>query len=216
MTTFVRNWPILRHRPARCGLSGSPRRKSSTRFARLREQIESVRREIEDAEREYDLNRLAELNHGRLPELEQKLAAAEARSQGNGRMLREEVTGEEIAEIVSRWTGIPVTRLVEGEREKLLRLDEILHRRVVGQHEAVSLVADAVIRARAGVKDPRRPIGSFIFLGPTGVGKTELARALAEDPVRLRGQYGADRYERIHGEAFGFPPCGRASRIRGL
>ena len=145
-----------------------------------REQIEAVKREIEDAERKYDLNRLAELNHGRLPELEQKLAAAEARSQGNGRMLREEVTGEEIAEIVSRWTGIPVTRLVEGEREKLLRLDEILHRRVVGQDEAVSLVADAVIRARAGVKDPRRPIGSFIFLGPTGVGKTELARALAE------------------------------------
>ena len=146
----------------------------------LREQIESVRREIEDAERKYDLNRLAELNHGRLPELEQKLSAAEARSRGNGRMLREEVTGEEIAEIVSRWTGILVTRLVEGEREKLLRLDEILHRRVVGQDEAVSLVADAVIRARAGIKDPRRPIGSFIFLGPTGVGKTELARALAE------------------------------------
>ena len=146
----------------------------------LREQIEAVRREIEDAERKYDLNRLAELSHGRLPELEQTLAAEEARPQGNGRLLREEVTGEEIAEIVSRWTGIPVTRLVEGEREKLLRLDEILHRRVVGQDEAVSLVADAVIRARAGVKDPRRPIGSFIFLGPTGVGKTELAKTLAE------------------------------------
>ena len=146
----------------------------------LREQIEAVRRDIEEAERKYDLNRLAELSHGRLPELEQLLEAEEARSSGNGRMLREEVTGDEIAEIVSRWTGVPVTRLVEGEREKLLRLDEILHRRVVGQDEAVSLVADAVIRARAGVKDPRRPIGSFIFLGPTGVGKTELARALAE------------------------------------
>ncbi|MDE2889704.1 MAG: ATP-dependent chaperone ClpB [Gemmatimonadota bacterium] len=146
----------------------------------LREQIEAVRREIDDAERKYDLNRLAELSHGRLPGLEQLLEAEEARSQGNGRLLREEVTADEIAEIVSRWTGIPVTRLVEGEREKLLRLDEILHERVVGQDEAVSLVADAVIRARAGVKDPRRPIGSFIFLGPTGVGKTELARALAE------------------------------------
>ena len=142
--------------------------------------LKAVRREIEDAERKYDLNRLAELSHGRLPELEQTLAAEEARSQGNGRLLREEVTGEEIAETVSRWTGIPVTRLVEGEREKLLRLDEILHRRVVGQDEAVSLVADAVIRARAGVKDPRRPIGSFIFLGPTGVGKTELAKTLTE------------------------------------
>ncbi len=146
----------------------------------LREQIEAVRRDIEEAERKYDLDRLAELSHGRLPELEQLLEAEEERSAGNGRMLREEVTGDEIAEIVSRWTGIPVTRLVEGEREKLLRLDEILHRRVVGQDEAVSLVADAVIRARAGVRDPRRPIGSFIFLGPTGVGKTELARALAE------------------------------------
>ncbi len=147
---------------------------------KVREQIEAVRREIEDAERKYDLDRLAELSHGRLPELERKLAAEEARSPGNGWLLREEVTGDEIAEIVCRWTGIPVTRLMEGEREKLLRLDEILHKRVVGQDEAVSLVADAVIRARAGVKDPRRPIGSFIFLGPTGVGKTELARALAE------------------------------------
>lgn len=145
-----------------------------------REQIEEVRREIEEAERAYDLNRLAELSYGRLPELGRMLKAEEARSHGSGRLLREEVTGGEIAEIVARWTGIPVTRLLEGEREKLLRLDEILHERVVGQDEAVSLVADAVIRARAGVKDPRRPIGSFIFLGPTGVGKTELAKALAE------------------------------------
>ena len=146
----------------------------------LREEIEGVRREIEDAERQYDLNRLAELKHGRLPELERRLEAREGEAQGEGRLLREEVTGEEIAQIVSRWTGIPVTRLVEGEREKLLRLDEILHRRVVGQDEAVALVADAVIRARAGIKDPRRPIGSFIFLGPSGVGKTELGKALAE------------------------------------
>ena len=149
----------------------------------LREEIEKVRLEIEKAERDYDLNRAAELQHGRLPQLEEKLRTEEQRldqAQETGGLLREEVTEDEVAEIVSRWTGIPVTRLVEGEREKLLRLDEILHRRVVGQDEAVQLVADAVIRARSGIKDPRRPIGSFIFLGPTGVGKTELAKTLAE------------------------------------
>ncbi|HEY2438109.1 MAG TPA: ATP-dependent chaperone ClpB [Solirubrobacteraceae bacterium] len=149
----------------------------------LREELEQVRREIEDAERRYDLNRAAELRHGRLPELERRLRAEEERlenKQGGTRLLREEVTADEIAEIVARWTGIPVARLVEGEREKLLRLDEVLHERVIGQDEAVRLVADAVLRARAGIKDPRRPIGSFIFLGPTGVGKTELSRALAE------------------------------------
>ena len=149
----------------------------------LREELEQVRREIEDAERRYDLNTAAELRHGRLPELERRLAGEEerlARKQGGTRLLREEVTEDEIAEVVARWTGIPVARLVEGEREKLLRLDEVLHERVIGQDEAVQLVADAVIRARAGIKDPKRPIGSFIFLGPTGVGKTELARALAE------------------------------------
>jgi ATP-dependent Clp protease ATP-binding subunit ClpB len=148
----------------------------------LREEIEQVRRGIEQAEREYDLNRAAELRHGRLPELIRRLQAEEedlTRQQSANRLLREEVTEDEIAEIVSRWTGIPVTRLVEGEREKLLRLDEILHKRVVGQDEAARLVADAVIRARSGIKDPRRPIGSFIFLGPTGVGKTELAKTLA-------------------------------------
>ncbi len=148
----------------------------------LRGEIERLRGEIEKAERAYDLNRAAELKHGKLPELERKLREQEAAiaARPEGRLLREEVTEEEIAEIVARWTGIPVTRLVEGEREKLLRLDEILHRRVVGQDEAVRLVADAVLRARAGIKDPRRPIGSFIFLGPTGVGKTELAKTLAE------------------------------------
>ncbi|XVQ85898.1 ATP-dependent chaperone ClpB [Microbispora siamensis] len=149
----------------------------------LREEIESVRREAEQAERMYDLNRAAELRHGRLPELERKLRAAEEQlesKQGGQRLLREVVTEEEIAGIVSRWTGIPISRLQEGEREKLLRLDEILHQRVIGQDEAVQAVADAIIRARSGIKDPRRPIGSFIFLGPTGVGKTELAKALAE------------------------------------
>ena len=147
----------------------------------LREEIEHVRRDGEEAERAYDLNRAAELRHGRLPGLLKRLQEAEAGIAGGngGRLLREEVTEEEIAAIVARWTGVPVTRLVEGERDKLLRLDDILHQRVVGQDEAVRLVADAIIRARAGIKDPRRPIGSFIFLGPTGVGKTELAKTLA-------------------------------------
>jgi len=148
----------------------------------LREEIERVRQEAEQAERGYDLNRAAELRLGTLPELERRLHAEEeqlAAKQGGERLLREVVTDDEIAMIVSRWTGIPVSRLQEGERDKLLRLDAILHERVVGQDEAVQLVADAIIRARSGVKDPRRPIGSFIFLGPTGVGKTELARSLA-------------------------------------
>jgi len=148
----------------------------------LRQELESVRREAEQAERDYDLNRAAELRHGRLPELERRLGTEEERlgtRQNGHRLLREVVTEDEIASIVSRWTGIPVSRLQEGERDKLLKLDQILHERVVGQEEAVRLVADAVIRARSGIKDPRRPIGSFLFLGPTGVGKTELAKALA-------------------------------------
>jgi ATP-dependent Clp protease ATP-binding subunit ClpB len=157
-------------------------REAIRKLQALREELEKVRREIEEAERAYDLSRAAELRHGRLPELTQQLEQAEqefAQGTATGRLLREEVTEEEIGEVVARWTGIPVNRLLEGEREKLLRLDEVLHERVIGQDEAVQLVADAVIRARAGIKDPRRPIGSFIFLGPTGVGKTELSRALA-------------------------------------
>ncbi|GAB3365285.1 MULTISPECIES: ATP-dependent chaperone ClpB [Amycolatopsis] len=148
----------------------------------LRQEIDQVRHDAELAERDYDLNRAAELRHGRLPELERRLDAEEQQlttKQGRQRLLREVVTADEIAAIVSRWTGIPVSRLQEGERDKLLRLDEILHERVVGQDEAVQLVADAIIRARSGIKDPRRPIGSFVFLGPTGVGKTELAKTLA-------------------------------------
>jgi ATP-dependent Clp protease ATP-binding subunit ClpB len=150
----------------------------------LRERIEALRREQEDAERRYDMNKAAELKYGAIPEAEKELAAEEAQfanGEGKGeRLLREEVTSDEIAQIVARWTGIPVTRLIEGERDKLLKLDQILHERVVGQDEAVQVVADAVIRARSGIKDPRRPIGSFLFLGPTGVGKTELAKTLAE------------------------------------
>lgn len=146
----------------------------------LREQIEQVKHDIEAAERAYDLNRVAELRHGVLPGLEKELASLEAAGEERETsLLQEEVTEEEIAQVVSRWTHIPVTRLMQGEREKLLNLDRVLHERVIGQDEAVRAVADAVMRARAGVKDPKRPIGSFIFLGPTGVGKTELARSLA-------------------------------------
>jgi ATP-dependent Clp protease ATP-binding subunit ClpB len=156
-------------------------RQALRRVQALREELERVRQEAEQAERDYDLNRAAELRLGRLPDLERRLRAEEERlaSRGDRRLLRQVVTEEEIAQIVSRWTGIPVSRLQEGEREKLLRLDQVLHERVVGQDEAVRAVADAIIRARSGIKNPRQPIGSFIFLGPTGVGKTELARTLA-------------------------------------
>jgi ATP-dependent Clp protease ATP-binding subunit ClpB len=157
-------------------------RQALRRVQSLREEIERVRQEAEEAERAYDLNRAAELRHGLLPDLERRLEAEEEQlvaKQGGHRLLREVVTEEEIATIVSRWTGIPVSRLEEGEREKLLRLDEVLHEHIVGQDEAVQLVSDAIIRARSGIKDPRRPIGSFVFLGPTGVGKTELAKTLA-------------------------------------
>jgi ATP-dependent Clp protease ATP-binding subunit ClpB len=146
-----------------------------------REQLETLRREMEQVERKGDLRRAAELKYGQIPELERTIAEAEQKSAARDgqSLVRERVTEEEIAEIVARWTGIPLTRLLEGEREKLLKLDEILHERVIGQDEAVRAVADAVLRARAGIKDPRRPIGSFLFLGPTGVGKTELAKTLA-------------------------------------
>ena len=150
---------------------------------KLREALEQARTEMETAQRQGDLRRVAEYQYGKIPELEKQLKELEAKAADDGegpRLLREEVTADEVAEVVSRWTGIPVRRLLEGEREKLLRIDDILHERVIGQDEAVQAVADAVIRARSGLKDPKRPIGSFIFLGPTGVGKTELARALAE------------------------------------
>ncbi|MFD8628587.1 ATP-dependent chaperone ClpB [Streptomyces hygroscopicus] len=157
-------------------------RQSIRRVQELRRELEEVRREAEEAEHAYDLGRAAELRYGRLQELQRRLTAEEeqlAARQGAHRLLREVVTEDEIADIVSAWTGIPLSRLKEGEREKLLRLDEILQERVIGQDEAVRLVSDAIIRARSGIRDPRRPIGSFIFLGPTGVGKTELAKTLA-------------------------------------
>jgi len=147
----------------------------------LRSELERARHEMEQAQRNYDLNKVAEYQYGTIPALERRLRAEEEiLSAGESRLIKEDVSPEEVAEVVARWTGIPVSRLLEGEKEKLLRLDEILHRRVIGQEEAVQAVSDAVIRARSGLKDPKRPIGSFIFLGPTGVGKTELARTLAE------------------------------------
>jgi len=157
-------------------------RQALRRVQALREEMEQLRQEAEQAERGYDLNRAAELRLGKLPELQRRLDAEEeslSGRQGGQRLLREVVTDDEIAAIVAQWTGIPASRLREGERDKLLRLDQILHERVVGQDEAVQLVVDAIIRARSGIHDPRKPIGSFLFLGPTGVGKTELAKSLA-------------------------------------
>ena len=155
-------------------------KKALARKQALREKIEAARRSCEEAERDYNLDKVAELRHGVLPALEKEFKAAEASGrEGAARLITEEVTEEEIAGVVARWTKIPLTRLLETERAKLLRLDEVLHERVIGQDEAVRAVADAVLRARAGIKNPQRPIGSFIFLGPTGVGKTELAKALA-------------------------------------
>ncbi|HBE78853.1 MAG TPA: ATP-dependent chaperone ClpB [Firmicutes bacterium] len=153
------------------------------RLRQLREEIESTKAEIEQAELQYDLNRAAELKYGKLTGLDKKLKAEEellSKKQGTSRLIKEEVDEEDIAEVVSRWTGIPITKLLEGEVQKLLHLEDELHKRVVGQDEAVTAVSEAVLRARSGLKDPNRPIGSFIFLGPTGVGKTELARTLAQ------------------------------------
>jgi ATP-dependent Clp protease ATP-binding subunit ClpB len=178
----------------------------------LREQIEQTRLELEKAERAYDLERAAQLKHGRLVELERQLREAEKRSEDGGpRLLKEEVDEEDIAEVVSRWTGIPLSKLLEGESQKLLHLEDSLHRRVVGQDAAVRAVAEAVLRARSGLKDPNRPIGSFIFLGPTGVGKTELARALAEalfDDERAMIRIDLSEYQEKHNVArlIGAPP----------
>ncbi len=149
------------------------------RVRKIREDLEAARLAMEKAERAYDLNKVAELRHGKIPQLEAELKKLE-KAGNTTTLFKEEVSPEEIAEVVAKWTGVPVTRLVEGEKEKLLRLEHMLHERVIGQDEAVTLVTEAILRARSGIKDPRRPIGSFIFLGPTGVGKTELAKTLAE------------------------------------
>jgi ATP-dependent Clp protease ATP-binding subunit ClpB len=171
----------LREEQSRLNAQWLSEKESIGKLRDLRRALEEARAEIERAERAYDLNRVAELKYGKVPELEKAIREQEAKTkEGEHPLLREEVTEDEITEIVARWTGIPVSRLQEGEREKLLKMDQALHRRVIGQDEAVLAVTDAVIRARSGLKDPRRPIGSFIFLGPTGVGKTELAKALAE------------------------------------
>jgi ATP-dependent Clp protease ATP-binding subunit ClpB len=184
------------------------------RLRALREQIEQVKVAVEQAERQYDLNRAAELKYGKLSGLERELKSEEEKltqQQGASRLIKEEVDEEDIAEVVARWTRIPVARLLEGEIEKLLHLDQELHRRVVGQDEAVEAVSEAVIRARSGLKDPNRPIGSFIFLGPTGVGKTELARALAEslfDDERAMVRVDMSEYQERHTVArlIGAPP----------
>ncbi len=147
---------------------------------KLREEIDATRIEMDKAERGYDLNKVAELRHGKLPQMEEELKKLEKKGREQTTLFKEEVSEEEIAEVVSKWSGVPVTRLVEGEKDKLLRLEDVLHQRVIGQHEAVTLLTEAILRARSGIKDPRRPVGSFLFLGPTGVGKTELAKALAE------------------------------------
>jgi len=180
----------------------------------LREQIEQTKVQIEQAERQYDLNRAAELRYGTLAELEKQLQQEEqelAKRDGQTRLSKEEVDEEDIAEVISRWTGIPVTKLLEGEVQKLLHLDEELHKRVIGQDEAVDAVAEAVVRSRSGLADPNRPIGSFIFLGPTGVGKTELARALAEymfDDERAMIRIDMSEYQERHTVArlLGAPP----------
>ena len=156
-------------------------RKSIEKVQKLKEEIEKANAQIEQAERSYDLNKVAELRYGKLPELQKQLEEEE-KKEGNKEniLLRNKVTADEIADIVSRWTGIPVTKLMEGEREKILHLKDLLHKRVIGQDEAVEDVAEAIMRSRAGISDPKKPIGSFLFLGPTGVGKTELAKSLAE------------------------------------
>ncbi|MCC7497631.1 MAG: ATP-dependent chaperone ClpB [Bryobacterales bacterium] len=184
------------------------------RLRSLREQLEQTRLAIEKAEREYDLNRAAELKYGTITQLERQIKDEERRlaaNQGVSRLIKEEVDEDDIAEVVSRWTGIPVSKLLEGEMQKLLHLDDELHRRVIGQDEAVQAVTEAVIRARSGLKDPARPVGSFIFLGPTGVGKTELARALAEflfDDERAMVRIDMSEYQEKHTVArlIGAPP----------
>ena len=185
---------------------------------KLREELEAASAALEKAQREYDLEKAAQLQYGAIPELNKQLEEQEAyaaRSKEDN-LLRDKVTEEEIARIVERWTGIPVSKLMEGEREKLLHLEDILHRRVVGQDEAVRLVSEAILRSRAGIADPDKPIGSFLFLGPTGVGKTELAKALSEALFDSEKEPGAHRHERVYGEVLRLPAHRGPSGVRGL
>ncbi len=179
LSTLRRELAEVREKSKGLKLQWDKEKASIDRVRKLRETLEAARLEMEKAERAFDLNKVAELRHGRIPQLEAELKGLE-RSGKTTTLFKEEVSGEEIAEIVAKWTGIPLTRLIEGEKDKLLRLEATLHKRVIGQDEAVTLVTEAILRARSGIKDPRRPVGSFLFLGPTGVGKTELAKALAE------------------------------------
>ena len=188
-------------------------RQAILRVRDIKKEMDLVHSQMESAERDYDLNRLSELKYGRMPELERKLAEEEARMSDNNsdQLLKEEVGEEDIARVVSRWTGIPVTKMLTGEREKLLHLEDVLHERVIGQEEAVTVVSEAILRARAGIKSPDRPIGSFIFLGPTGVGKTELAKTLAEalfDDERSMIRIDMSEYMEKHSVArlIGAPP----------
>jgi ATP-dependent Clp protease ATP-binding subunit ClpB len=203
----------LRERQTKLRVQWDAEKSASVKLRDLRERIEQTKVQIEQAERQYDLNRVAELRYGQLAELERQLNAAEstAATDGGTRLSKEEVDEDDIAEVIARWTGIPVSKLLEGERKKLLHLEDELHRRVIGQDEAVDAVAEAVLRNRSGLADPNRPIGSFIFLGPTGVGKTELARALAEylfDDDRALIRIDMSEYQEKHTVArlIGAPP----------
>ncbi|HTX55797.1 MAG TPA: ATP-dependent chaperone ClpB [Candidatus Acidoferrales bacterium] len=203
----------LREQQAKLRTQWDKEKNAAVRLREIREQITETKVQIEQAERQYDLNRVAELKYGRLAQLEKELSTEETRlrSADGGRLSKEEVDEEDIAEVIARWTGIPVAKLLEGERQKLLHLDAELHERVIGQDEAVTAVAEAVLRSRSGLSDPNRPIGSFIFLGPTGVGKTELARALAEylfDDERALVRIDMSEYGEKHSVArlVGAPP----------
>ena len=184
LATLEKELAALKEENASMRAQWENEKKAISEVKGTKQQIEEVKHQMEEAERNYDLEKLAQLKYGTLPELEKKLEEEKQKADnvdgGEARLLKEEVGEEEIAEVISSWTGIPVSKLVETEREKLLKLPEILHKRVIGQDEAVTAVSEAILRARAGLKDENRPIGSFIFLGPTGVGKTELAKTLSE------------------------------------